>query len=159
MAKPKAQIVHQTPSRMRLRIPEKRNDKAFFDGVVKLLGDRLGSSVEANPATSSLLVHGADAMKAVFTLGDAAPFDMTDDRQETSVTLPQLRQQFQGWNERFARLVGGGADARSYIIIALIASSVLQVARGRTLAPAVTLLWYASEGLRLWAPTQDQRPR
>lgn len=156
--KPTAHIVHQTPSRVRLRIPEKRHDKAFFVGLAKTLGDLLDAEVDVNPTTSGVLIVAKDAMSLVGALGDKAPFELVDDARDAGVTLPQLRQQFEGWNARFTRFIGGGADARSYIILVLIASSVLQVARGRTLAPAVTMLWYASEGLRLWAPVRDQRP-
>lgn len=154
--KPKAHVVHHTRSRVRLRIPEKRHDKAFFAFVTHMLEDTLDAEIEANPATGSILVIAADAMKALHALGDKSPFDITDDEPDAQLSLPQLRQQFETANARFSRFFGG--DARSYVILALVATSVLQIARGRTLAPAVTMLWYASEGLRLWTQRADQRP-
>ncbi|WP_442756270.1 hypothetical protein ACNHKD_06550 [Methylocystis sp. JAN1] len=155
--KPKAHVVHHTPSRVRLRIPAKRHDKAFFSSASRLLEEALDAAIETNPATGSILVIAADAPKAVRSLGDASPFDVVDERQDGQISLPQLREQVESANARFSRFFGG--DARSYVVLALIGASLLQVARGRTLAPAVTLLWYASEGLRLWSPSRGQRPR
>ncbi len=157
--KPEAHIVHETSSRLRLRVPDKRHDKAFFAEAARLLKDVANVEVEANPVTGSILVVAADASKRVARLGPQAPFEIVERRDEAGFDLLQLRQKIQGVNERFSRIAGGGVDARSVIVLALFASSVLQIARGRTLAPAVTLLWYAGEALRLWAPGPEQKPR
>ncbi|QGM97874.1 hypothetical protein [Methylocystis parvus] len=155
--KPAAHIVHETPSRLRLRIPEKRHDKAFFAEVSRRLGDRADLAVEANATTASVLIVSEHARDAVRALGESTPFALVDAPPETGLSLPQLRLQVETANQRFSRFFGG--DARSFVILALMGASLLQFARGRTLAPAVTLLWYASEGLRLWSPNRDRQSR
>ncbi|WP_457797774.1 hypothetical protein [Methylocystis sp. S23] len=155
--RPEAHIVHLTPSRVRLKIPARRHDKGYFSAVSTQLREAMGAEIESNPATGSVLITAADALNAVRALGDKAPFDIVDRPQEPELSLPQLRRQVESANARFTRFFGG--DARGYIVFALVATSLLQFARGRTLAPAVTLLWYASEGLRLWTPRPDRESR
>jgi hypothetical protein len=55
---PSARIVHFTPRRLRLKVPEKRRDTGFFDYVRNRLAawDSV-ERVETNPLTASILVH------------------------------------------------------------------------------------------------------
>src|SRR5260370_37203359 len=58
---PAGRVCHLTTGRLRVKIPEKRRDEAFF----KLLAQRLASwesieGVEVNPLTASVLVHFSD---------------------------------------------------------------------------------------------------
>jgi hypothetical protein len=58
---PTARISHFTARRVRIKIPEKRRDRAYFSTVA----DRLAAwesveQVEANPLTASLLIHFSD---------------------------------------------------------------------------------------------------
>jgi hypothetical protein len=153
---PAAYIVHETPMRLRLRIPEKRNDKAYFTTTLHRLQNIPGVEAEVNPATSSILLRGAQAGKAVIELGAQAPFNIMRSQPEAGLGLEQLRKQLQTANEGFTRLTGG--DARALVVLALAISGVMQLARGNVVAPAVTLLWYAAEALRCWTPRAEQKP-
>src|ERR1700724_1523646 len=58
---PAARISHFTARRLRIKVPEKRRNAAFFDAVA----DRLASwdsvdRVETNPLTASVLIYFSD---------------------------------------------------------------------------------------------------
>src|SRR5690349_16508552 len=80
---PQAHVCHMTPNRLRLRVPERRHDVAFFDAVRNPLST--WDSVEqviVNPTTASIVIlfsELADLLvehsekNDLFTLADAAP--------------------------------------------------------------------------------------
>src|SRR5260370_3082808 len=81
---PAARISHFTPRRLRIKVPEKRRDTAFFDTVAEPLAtwDSV-ESVETNPATSRVLGLFSDpprpflqaaAKNDLFDLTSEAPF-------------------------------------------------------------------------------------
>jgi hypothetical protein len=55
---PAARISHFTPRRLRIKVPEKRRDRGFFDTVAARLAmwDSV-ERVETNPLTASVLIH------------------------------------------------------------------------------------------------------
>jgi hypothetical protein len=56
--RPKGYISHRTPHRVRLRIPSKRRDRAFFADLQRHLSDNPEiEHVDVNPATGSALIH------------------------------------------------------------------------------------------------------
>src|SRR5262249_38350679 len=61
---PSARIAHFTPRRLRIRVPEKRRDAAFFDFVQNRLAawDSV-ERVETNPLTASILINFSDAQR------------------------------------------------------------------------------------------------
>src|ERR1700740_2836706 len=58
---PAARISHFTARRLRIKVPEKRRDSAFFDTVAERLAtwDSI-EGVETNPLTASVLIHFSD---------------------------------------------------------------------------------------------------
>src|SRR6267378_7988408 len=62
---PSARIAHLTTRRLRIKVPEKRRDVAFFDFVQgRLAAWDSVERVETNPLTASILVHFSDAERA-----------------------------------------------------------------------------------------------
>ncbi len=153
--RPDAFVVHKTPSRVRLRIPDRRNDGRFFADALRWLKRVPGVVAEANAFTSSILLRGEGVAQALTALGEDAPFEVKDSPQGSGEEIEQLRNQLQTFNEQFARLTGGG-DARAFIIALLVISGIVQMARGNIGPPALTLLWYAGEALRFW-PSDAQK--
>lgn len=153
--RPDAYVVHKTPCRLRLRIPDRRNDENFFANALKWLKRFPGVEAEANAFTSSILLQGEGVAQALSKLGEDAPFSVKDSPQGSGEEIEQLRKQLRTFNEQFARLTGGG-DARAFIISLLIISGIVQLARGNIGPPALTLLWYAGEALRFW-PSDAQK--
>jgi hypothetical protein len=63
---PTTRICHLTARRMRVRIPDRRRDTAFFDDIVDRLSRRQSiERVEANPLTASILVYCSDPQKVL----------------------------------------------------------------------------------------------
>src|SRR5438067_5273697 len=55
---PRGRISHLSAGRLRIRIPEKRRDEAFFGTVAeRFSGWDSVDSIEVNPLTASVLIH------------------------------------------------------------------------------------------------------
>lgn len=145
---PAAHLIHHTRERIRLRIPERRGETAFFEKVVGELAGYPGiDRIETNPVTGSVLLSPAVelaplAEKAerigLFTLAASA----------TATTLPLaagLARGFQDLNGQLRQLSAGHLDLASLGFLALVGAALLQLQRGNVLGSASTLLWYASE--------------
>jgi hypothetical protein len=96
---PSARIAHLTTRRLRIKVPEKRRDVAFFDFVQgRLAAWDSVERVETNPLTASILVHFSDAERLLLEM--VAKNDFLDIDFDT-ITQP-------------AELVVTGAAARSF---------------------------------------------
>jgi Heavy metal associated domain 2 len=63
---PIAIIEHQLPGRLRVRIPARRGDVSFFEGIVKALSKRPDiEEVDASPLTGSILVRHSGPAQAI----------------------------------------------------------------------------------------------
>jgi hypothetical protein len=151
---PEGHIVHKTKDRVRVKIPARRHDGPFFTNSIQELSRKMPEAkMEANPATATILIRCADVTALLGALGGAAaPFWISSQGEDSAPTFEHLRQEMKGLNEKFRHWTGSASDARIYIFLALLLSALYQAARGEIFAPAATLLWYAGEALRFWAP-------
>lgn len=158
---PEGHVVHLTRKRLRIKVAAKRHDSPFFRTAQKQLG--LGAaveSVEVNPATGSILIHCSDSAALMDELKHSGVFVIVDPPPEQQApSLEQFRQQFTEWNKQIQYWTGTKADARVYLFLALVLSALYQLARGNVFAPAATLIWYASEALRVWTPKNYTQSR
>jgi len=154
---PAARISHFTPRRLRIKVPEKRRDRTFFDTVA----DRLATwesieGVETNPLTASVLIHFSDLEKLL--LEAALKNDLIDidfdaafgDATEPAVTRAAV-QSFQTADNALRRWTQNQIDMRGLLFVLLFAGGVFQLLRRRLDAPAPTLLWYAGDLIGLWS--------
>jgi Heavy metal associated domain 2 len=157
---PEARVCHFTPNRVRLRIPERRHDRAFFESVKRQLSQWQGvERVEVNPATASVLIHYSDgpaflaehyAENNLFTVGDIQP-DGSGLETLPAISIAQrTRSGVEAFDKAVQRLSGGQADLRSLVVLGLLGSGVVQLLRGNVAVPAITLFWCAGDALRLW---------
>lgn len=154
---PEAFVVHVTPSRLRLRVPAKRNDKKFFSRASGELAQKFGGvEVETNAATGSILLRSVTAKDVVELLAIEAPFRVVERSQLPAAGLREVRQQLTRMGDGVQRFTSGTVDARTLVLLALLASGIIQLSRGQIFAPAMSLFWYAAEALRNWAPEPDQ---
>jgi len=154
---PAARISHFTPRRLRIRVPEKRRDRAFFDTVAERLAawDAI-EAVETNPLTASVLIHFSDPERLF--LEAAAKNDLFDidfdaafgDASQPLVTQAAV-QSFQTADDVLRRWTQNQIDMRGVLFVLLLAGGVLQLLRRRLDAPAPTLLWYAGDLIGLWS--------
>jgi Heavy metal associated domain 2 len=158
---PAARISHFTPRRLRIKVPEKRRDRGFFDTVAERLAtwDSV-ERVEINPLTASVLIHFSDP-ESLF-LEAAAKNDLFDidfdfaigDSAAPAVTEAAARS-FETADHALRRWTQNRIDMRGVVFVLLLAGGVLQLLRRKLDAPAPTLLWYAGDLIGLW---RDRRP-
>lgn len=137
-------LVHSVPGRLRLKIPDKRGDRAYFERLETELSALEGVvELGINIATGSVLI-GHDwpseevllrvAEETALFLLDPAPFDPL--WQRASMGLELL-------DRRLAKLSRGEVGMRSALLVGTLVLGIRQAMRGQTLGPASNLLWYA----------------
>ena len=161
---PEGRVVHLSQGRLRVRIPEKRRDEAFFKLVEERL--RLWQSierVETNPLTGSVLVHFSD-LGALFAENAMRNDLFTVNLDELRAEHDKPRQAVTAWaRQRWAnadkllrRWTDGSTDLRSAAFLIAVAAAIVQAYRGQIAPPAATLLWDAGEMLRVWRTALDE---
>jgi hypothetical protein len=136
MALPSAPIEHQIPGRMRLRVPARRGDRAFFAMVEERLRAAPGvRRLHADPRTGGILIlHDGDPGPALALAREQALFDAT--ARAMAAAPPGRARQARNLPDPLAVAALGFAGLGFY-----------QAARGRTLGNAVESFWQAY-GLR-----------
>jgi Heavy metal associated domain 2 len=152
---PSARIAHLTTRRLRIRIPEKRRDVAFFDFVQgRLAAWDSVERVETNPLTASILLYFSDAERLLLEM-DAKndfldiDFDAIAQPAEPFVTGAAARS-FAASDHALRSWTHNQIDMRSVVFLLLFVGGVYELLRGRLSTPAPTLLWYAGSLLGLW---------
>ncbi len=143
---PNAYIVHNTRERLRLRIPERRNDDAYFEAVWAEL-DALpeGLDVRVRPSTASvLLVHPTLPLPEIkLRLGESALFTLTEGPCPTRRALAPLINAAAKIDRSLIKGTLGSADLRTLLFLIVVALAIRQFKRGEVLGPAIPLLWTA----------------
>lgn len=140
-------VAHQIPGRVRLRIPARRGDTDYFAQLSDACShlDTV-EKVKANPSTGSLVVEFNDAaaslleqIRHVGLIIEHAPTEDTDRRMiatEAGHAFP-------------LNLVTGREINPMFMIGSLLAMlGIVQAARGKIMAPSLTLFWYAMDAYR-----------
>lgn len=135
-------VAHRIPGRMRLRIPGKRGDPHYFEQfseACKRLDDV--ASVRVNPGTGSVTVefNGTEEQllaqlreRCDVRIDEPASSDLSGNVPRVTSQLPP-----------FHLVTGHDINPMFMTAAALAALSLVQLTRGKILAPSVTLLWYA----------------
>jgi len=152
---PAARISHFTARRLRIKVPEKRRNTAFFTAVAERLAAwESVESVETNPLTGSVLIHYSDPQRLF--LEAVAKNDMFEVDFDAVFAQPEpvvsraAVQSFETTDHVLRRWTGNQIDIRGVLFLVLLAGGVFQLARRRLDAPAPTLLWYAGDLIGLW---------
>jgi hypothetical protein len=165
--RPRAELCHYSTGRIRLRIRDRRWDKAFFEQVRETVATWPGVvRVEVNPVSAGILVHFTGTPLDLAQRASESDLFVLDTEalsQPTSPVLDRARDGFNDLDLRVRELTGGGVDLRVLIVSALLVGGIYQLFRGNVAAPAATLLWYAGDALGIWrqhAPAResDHRP-
>lgn len=142
----RVQIAHQTPGRVRLQVPERRGDNAFFDEVSRRITESgLVHSVRVNPVTGSIVLEfDGQPEQQLAKLGAAMPFEieMAPAGQAQRAALPEPARPF--------KLVSDREINPMLMASTLFAAvGVVQAIRGQLLVPALTAFWYAANAFRM----------
>lgn len=147
-----AYLSHIATGRVRIRIPAKRGDEAYFRALEVALAARSDvQTVQASARTGSVLFHhdGSLDLKALaqqaqqqgwFQLNPEPP-----PQESLEVLVSRQLDRFDGWMRRFS---GSRLDNPSLIFLALACLAGRQIAKGQVAPPAVTVLWYLYELLQ-----------
>jgi hypothetical protein len=144
---PEARLCHASPGRLRIRIPQKRGDGAFFQRAEEKLAARFGSAaVAANPVTASLLVADVrvspEEVAAFAREAGLCALDLTPGPRREGVQniISPLRTA----DARLRQISGGTLDVPSGVFVALVVYGVVEILRGNFQAPPwYTAFWYA----------------
>lgn len=143
---PAAHVVHQTPGRMRIRVPSKRGDSEFFKWLEHGLAGFPGvTSVAANPLTAGVLLQHAGDAKDILAYARAQGFF---DVQPAGSLQERADANLEEVSRTLRRVSGGEVDLNSIMVVALTALAVQQAIEGNIVAPAVTMMWYALDLVR-----------
>jgi hypothetical protein len=144
-----AQISHVLSGRVRLRIPSRRGDAAFFADVAQRLEQCDGvNRVHATPITASLLIIHTTSLDAIAAW--ASQQQLFSLRAGAAGSLPRQRNPAI-WRHRHPAALDAGeqGDRRVRLISTSLAGlGALQTIRGQILVPAITLFWYAYDARR-----------
>lgn len=157
----RARVAHRLPGRVRLKIPERRGDAAFFAELGQVLADcPLVEAVRPSPAMASLVVHHRGSDSAVTDFVAASGLLRFEEAGPTPA-MDALLAQGGALDKSVRRLTDGTADLSTVAVVSLVIAAGVQVMRGNVLAPAATLLWYAVSIALLGrtARANHERPR
>jgi hypothetical protein len=131
---PPAAVEHILPGRLRLRVPSRRGDRAFFESLDARLADApFVLAVRGNAVTGGLLIrHTGSVAELVSYARDNRLFDLrerpTPDLARTLRHRPRRRQPIR---------------PEAVAVAALAGLSAFQLARGRIAGPATENFWNA----------------
>jgi hypothetical protein len=158
---PQAVVAHVSQGRVRLKIPAKKRDAAFFSRLGQLLTPLPGiERVEVNPLTGSVLVvhrlnltsrEDFDVLAA--SSEKSGLFTLAPHYTQTAAPRPvplarSVAASVATLNDQVKDLTGGIVDVPTLAIAALIAISIRQMREGVVFIPAISALWYASSLLK-----------
>ena len=142
-----ALVVHNMAGRIRIRVPSKKGNEAYFASVKEALSACVGvEGVEVATFTGSILVRCHGPTEAV--LGWAESQGLFVVRQEQSIKVTafydSVAGRFEALNDGIKTATGKSFDLPGVAFLALMGAGIYQIARGNFAAPAwYTAFWYA----------------
>jgi hypothetical protein len=152
---PEAYAVHQSPGRMRLRIPERKRDAAFFLAVGERLAGLEGiEQLRVNPMTGGVLIAHSLPPEAIsrfaeenglFSLeANSQPAPRPTARGGPRRSLTAIGRLFSRYDGRLRRLTGDQLDIPSLAVLGLGLAGLVQLVRGNVAGLSwYTAFWYA----------------
>jgi len=147
---PRAHISHSTGSRLRIKIPSKKGDAAYFKALKdQFSGFHHVDEAQVNPLTGSLLLLSRVDVKTIAQFGVAnGLFKLVPPERSKSTVNEKVFDLF-GWlNEGIKTSTGGEWDIPSVAFLGLVGAGIYEICMGNIMVPAwYTAFWYASSVL------------
>lgn len=149
---PDAYITHATQGRVRIKIPDRKGNSAYFSSLKESLAGLSElpgiQRVEANPMTGSILVlHTLDLQATDLEM--VAQYSEFNNLFRLRLSPPQQAsapgrpaQALQETNRKVGALTGSEIDGEILAILGLLGIAIVQLKRGNIMIPAVSALWY-----------------
>lgn len=160
MAPPVGYLVHAGPGRLRIKLPECRDDRTYFAGAVEVFQKLPGvTSVQVSPLTGGLLLHHTGSAAALVQAATDSGLFRIDSLEPNRPPIGrEVMTRLGSLNEALSAVFGRPVDIWSVAFIAFSGLALLQLARGRVMAPAITMVWYAVSAA-LYAQIAAATPR
>ncbi|MCS6841927.1 MAG: hypothetical protein NZ699_14725 [Roseiflexus sp.] len=156
---PTGYVAHRVGDRVRLRIPARKGDVAYFTRVEReLAACRRVMFVEANPLTASILLRYSGTDDDLRHDGiDRGLFTIEEMSQATNPVLNAAAARIDQLDRVIQRSSNGSFDLLEVVFIGLVGASIIQILRGQALGPASTLMAHALAILALHRARRAER--
>jgi hypothetical protein len=137
---PRAAVVHRIDGRLRLRIPEKRDDVAFFEelaGALSKLPDV--EQVITNATTTSVLIHHRGSGDALLRASEQGGLLELDAESPSGTPIRHLYERIEDADQSLREKSAGRWDLPTLAFYALVGGSLVQLARGHFMPAGATL--------------------
>jgi len=155
---PEAHIAHASKGRVRIKLPSRKGDYAFFSDLKAKLPDLMETPgiqrIEMNPATGSILViHQLDFKASDYSLvsqflEQKGLFKLGEDPAPGFPVSQNIGKTFQEINRQITDFTSGEIDLQSLALIGLLGLGLFQINRGQFMIPAISAFWYAATLLK-----------
>jgi len=145
---PEAFVAHEMPGRVRLKIPSRRNNNAYFEAVLGSLSQLSGVvDVEVNSSTASVLIIGSVTLPEIESSTKASHLftvDRLPEKKTRKSIAVRLKNGVFKVNKRLSSITNGVVDIPSLFTVSFLAMGVSQILSGNFGLPAwYTALWYS----------------
>jgi hypothetical protein len=143
---PDAFLSHRTSGRVRIKIPSKKGDRAYFTVLMDELSKySFIEKIETNPLTGSvLLIYRGDFETVVEKAEANNIFRLKESKTNSTDLHRKVSDVFKGINNQIKRITDGGLDLGAITFLSLLGAGIYQISRGNFTAPAwYTAFWYA----------------
>ncbi|MGH8502153.1 MAG: HMA2 domain-containing protein [Gammaproteobacteria bacterium] len=157
---PTARVCHAIPGRIRIRVPDRRQDHAYFLKAQEELSAFDGiDSVGVNPVTASLLIHHQTSEQAIAQFAQSQGLFRIAEPDDTDAEQESISQRAHGTlralDQRLRRLTSGGTDFWGIVFLIMTALGINEFVKGNVAAPATSLIWYGMGALMLAQSNKD----
>lgn len=147
---PQAHISHAGSGRLRIRVPGRRNDVAYFARAEARFGECPGvRRVAVNPLTGSILIEHATDMAAIADFAESGELLSLQPDSEWIPLAVSLRAGVDDLDRWVRRTAGGAMDLWSAMSLVYLTLACIQVVRGHSMGPATALLWTSLSAMRV----------
>ncbi|MGB5197588.1 MAG: HMA2 domain-containing protein [Candidatus Deferrimicrobium sp.] len=146
MTIPSASIRHRMDGRLRVKIPARKGDPAYFSALAEVFSEFPGiRKVEVNPETgSALFLHSAEPDAIVAHAQGKGLFRIVESTNRPVHVSVGIKAKYMEFDEKVKRYTGGAWDVPAVAFASLAGAGVYQIARGNFGAPVwYTAFWYA----------------
>ena len=143
---PVAFVSHKTGTRIRLKVPSKKKDRAFFSSLAEKLPAIIGvQSVETNPLTGSLLLlHSSDPDLIIQTFVTGGLLRFGNSTFERAHLQERISETFEGIDLALKDVSENELDIGGTAFLILLALGGYQIIKGNFIAiPWYAAGWYA----------------
>lgn len=158
---PTAYVSHELLGRLRVRVPDRKGDDAYFARAGKALAQAKGVlAVEVNPVTASFLVLHESSTADLLAYAEAQGlFTVSPPTEDRESLLELAATGVSKVDELIYRATDGRSSLHEVLFVSLVGLAGLQALRGQALGPATALLSYAAGLLALYRPRALRTPR